>query len=348
MGKPNSSDPSQFSFLRFAAGIEPFSSPEERQAAAAEIFDSQVSAQRGGVLIQSRPGLPLPGFSTRDMVAGSPTAGGNLATDGVAPVVAAARPQTVLERLGAVRIETGGDDLVVPIWTGENDFASSWLPESGAAPNFDQLEVKTLTLVGHGVGSRLGFSRKIEKQVANVEASVLAEMGRAVAVTLERGFIAGSGSSNQPLGLLNVGGTTKVAMAGSLPTRTEMAAIVSAAAVAKANLDRAHWLVSSADFASLLDSPAVAGQGDDALIEYGDGAFRALGFPVTSSAFVPNGTVLFGDFSTCRTSFHGPPMLVADRYSSGRSITGAVQLVLINWVDFGMIEPTHIVLSKSA
>lgn len=302
----------------------------------------ELQRERGGPEVVTRIGVPLPDQQLlRDLGTGGATSGSGLVTQGLEALVAAARPALQLEALGAQVIAApAARDFSLPVWSGELN-SSSWIVEGSPAPVFSGLAVKSIALSAHGCAARVAFSRRLAASAAQaLEPALIAEIGRAVRSAIEQGLINGTGSDGQLLGLLNTPGIGVASFAAALPTFSELAEMVEAAGDANAALDRCSWLLHPAGLAALLSA------GSGVAVTWADGAHRIHGFRVAASAHVPEGKFFFGDFSTARIAFFGPPQMIVDTFSNGKPVTGETEIVMINYVDFALIEPSHIVLGS--
>lgn len=307
----------------------------------------QLQRERGGIEVQSRLGAPLPDRTLlRDLGTTTTASGGGLVTAGVLNLVEAVRPTLVLEQLGAQVIEApAGRDFNLPVWSGSLG-ASSWINEGQSAPIFSGLQVAATSFSAHGCAARIAFSRRLAASSGPaIEPALTAELGRAVRSELERGFLNGDGTSGQPVGLLETSGLGSVTFAGVTPINAELAEMVEAAGSADADFSRCSWLLHPTDLATLLRTQAASGSGE-MVVTWVSGNHRIHGFRALTSTHMPVGTIVFGDFGAVRIAYFGPPQLIPDSFSNGKSTTGDVELVLINYADIGLIEPSHLVLGS--
>ena len=271
----------------------------------------------------------------RDLGVSSSAAGGALAsaTD-LQRVAAAVRPAVVLEQMGAERIEVSGvAEAAFPRFAGG---VGGWLAEGESSPT-DNATIESVVAVPHCAAARLALSRKVRNQAReDVEAAVLRELQQCVAATLEAGFLTGTGSNSQPLGLLNTPGIGTESFAGAVPTFAELEAMVSTYAAANGDISAARWLLNTNDFASLL---SVATQ-------YIDGAHRICGLPVFSSSHLTQGKHLLLDPSAVALTYFGPAQVVMDTFSSGKALTGAAEVVVFNYADVAILRPAHVVVGQ--
>ncbi len=338
--------PSDFSFLRLIEAQRRDGNPAKGQFEAGLV---QLMRERGGVEVQSRLGSPLPDRTLlRDLGTTPTSAGGGLVTTGVMAMVEAVRPVMVFEQLGAQVIEIQAptaQGFTIPFWSGELG-ADSWIEEGQGAPIFAGLEIAALTLDAHGCAARLAFSRKLASSAGvALEPALVAELGRAVRSELERGFLQGDGTAGQPVGLLAAPGKGSVTFAAATPTAGELASMVEVAGDANADFSRCAWLLHPSDLADMLRTQAAPG--GEMVAEWSDGAHRIHGFRVATTTHITEGEVFFGDFSAVRIGYFGPPQLIIDTFSNGKSATGATEVVVINYADIGIVNPSQLVLGSS-
>jgi len=301
---------------------------------------SQIAADKYGQP-QAR-GLAVPHKRmARDLGVGTASAGGSIASgQQIQAVAAAVRPALVLEQMGAERIEVNAvGELLFPRWSGGT---GGWLAE-GEASVSDAATIASASAVPHCAASRLGMSRRLRNQAReDLESAVLRELGQCVAATLEAGFLAGSGSNEQPLGLISTPGIGSQSFAGAVPTLAELAGMVERYADAAGDLGAARWLLHPSDLADLL-----LPNGGEMIVQYIDGAHRIYGLPVFTTSNLTEGKHLLLDPSAVATVFFGPAQVVMDEYSNGKSLSGAAELCVFNFADLAIIRPNHIVVGSA-
>ena len=286
------------------------------------------------------PHMPM----VRDLGVATATGGGNLASKTQLESVAAAiRPVTVLERAGALRVETTGVASVsFPRFTGG---VGGWLSEGEAAPT-DATDIAAVTATPHAAASRLGLSRQVRNQAGEVvEAAVLRELQQAVGATIEAGFIAGSGSNDEPLGLISTPGIGSATFAAATPTLTELVGMVETYGDADGDLVAARWLLHPSDLADLLKAQ-IDPDGGETIVQFIDGAHRICGLPVLATRHMPEGKHLLMDPSAVALVFFGPAQVLLDEYSGGKALSGSAEIVTFNFCDVAVLRPTHLVVGS--
>ena len=299
---------------------------------------------------KARAGVPLPTPGlVRDLEVGVPNAGGNLAVSSLLATAQAARPRLVFDELNVRRVELRSvAEVSLPTFTG--DPTNVWIAdEGGASTSFSGLATKTMQLTPKQAASRVAYSRRLaagSPDRRTLEASVTAELQRAVRTVMEQGLIAGSGSEGEPLGIVATPGRQTKAFASALPTNAELCDMARLLAGADHNLASAGWLMHPADMTQLLATPIATGAGST-IVSFAAGGYRAAGLPVVTTTNCPEGTFVLGDWSRFTIGMFGPGMVLADPYSSGKSITGAVEIVVINFLDAGWSEVSALVVGTA-
>ena len=280
----------------------------------------------------------------RDLNVGTATEGGNLANAAqVQQVADAVRPATVLEQIGAQRLEVSGVGSVsLPSFTGGT---GGWLAEGDPVVS-DSTTIDTVTCTPHCAAARLGLTRKVRVQVdGGIEGAVLREVSAAVRATLEAGFLAGSGSSNQPLGLINTPGIGSQSFAGAVPTYDELVGMVETLADADGELSNTHWILHPSDLADLLKTQ----QGTDGpeVVQFISGTHRICGLPVSTTRHLTEGKHLLLDPAAVVLAYFGTAQIVEDLYSNGKSTRGDAEMVVFNFADLGIMHPEHVVVGSA-
>jgi HK97 family phage major capsid protein len=233
--------------------------------------------------------------------------------------------------------------MMFPRWSGGS---GGWLSEGEAAPS-DAATVPAVTATPRCAAARLGLSRKVRNQAReDIEAAVLRELQQCVAATLEAGFLVGSGSNDEPLGLINTPGIGSQSFAGAVPTLTELVGMVETYADADGDLGAARWLLHPSDLADLLKAQVDA-DGGELIVEYIDGAHRVCGLPIETTRHLTEGKVVLMDPSAMATVFFGAAQVLLDEFSNGKALTGAAEMVVFNFADLAVLRPAHIVLGSA-
>jgi len=280
----------------------------------------------------------------RDLGVGAATSGGNIASgQQIQAVAQAVRPTLTLEAMGAERIEVNATgEVLFPRWSGGT---GGWLSENESSLS-DAATIASVSATPHCAAARLGMSRRLRNQAReDVEAAVLRELGQCVAATLEAGFLAGTGSNDEPLGLINTPGIGTATFAGAVPTLSELVSMVETFSDADGDIAAARWLLNPSDLSDLLKAQ-VDPDGGETIVQYIDGAHRICGLPVFSSRHLTEGKHILMDPTAVACVYFGPAQVLLDEYSGGKAITGAAEIVTFNFADLAIIRPAHIVVGS--
>lgn len=222
----------QYSFCRALLAIIEPNNAEAQRAAAFEHECSVASRDKRGDLPKDREaGLSIPsdmlrqplalshdqaarvaqGMQQRDLVAGTTTAGGHtVATDLLASsFIELLVNRMVVMGLGTRVLRDLSGNVAIPSQSG--GATAYWVAENGA-PTESQQVFGQVPLTPKTVGAFTDYSRRLLLQSSiDVEAFVRFDLARTLALALDLAAIAGTGSSNQPTGILSTAGIGSVA-----------------------------------------------------------------------------------------------------------------------------------------
>lgn len=287
--------------------------------------------------------LPDMGFA-RALGAVTASQGADLIIASVQRVAAAARPQLALDLAGVPRLELRGTGpLTLPSWKPET-VPGGWLGHSASGTE-NQLTVQTANASPRSCYAYLDLSREIQKLVPLIEGDVLVELGRAVRNVLENGFINGTGSEHQPLGLLRIPGATRNNWAAATPTRAELITQLENFSKAHGSLSTARWLLNSDLIARMLASEAAASTGVFNLaIE--NSRPTILGVPAIISEAMPDDRLLLIEPQSIRQVYWGSPAALSDPYT--HDISGSLRLLVYNDADCVSLQPAMVCVGGPA
>lgn len=271
-----------------------------------------------------------PRVAARDLLSTPASGAGDLIGESIAAVAQSVRPVTVMEQAGMRVIETSGDFYHLPRWT---TAAAGWVAENASVPSLGT-QVTTIDLQPHIAGARLAFSRRLSVLAEGVEQAVLSEVSRAVAALTERAVIHGTGTANQPLGILNLPAKKTKTFSAATPTFAELSDMAELVGDADADLNQMAWVLHPSDLRDLLITERTASTGEMILTWY-EGRYRLFGIPVYATTNCTEGKYLLGDMSTLNLVFFGPPQAIIDKFSGSKSATGQTEVIVLNMVDVG-------------
>ena len=328
---PTSQPPGKYSLLGLLAGDS------------YELGLSELSASKYGAVQPRGQALPHNGL-VRDLGLATATGGGNLAATELAAVATAGRPALVLDALGAQRLEvSGAAQLDLPRFAGG---LGGWISEGEPAASLSTT-VQSASATAHCAAARLILTRKVRNQARpDTEAAILAEIEAAVRSVVEEGFIAGSGSNSQPIGLVNTAGIGTKTFISATPTWAELIDMLELLGDADGDVTRANWLLHPSMCADLL-TVLIDGDGGELAVTYSEGRHRIAGIPLAISSNVPEAKVILAQFDTVQQVYFGAPQIIDDRYSAGKAISGSSEIVVMNFCDVLVKNPALIVVGSA-
>ena len=331
----------RYSMMR---AINALSNPGDRAAQDAAAFERECSEAAAQKMGKQARGFMVPSeVQHRDLVVGTPTAGGNLvATDLLAgSFIDALRNAMVIDGLGA-RFLTGlVGNIAIPKLTGS---ASAYWVAENTAPTESQQTIGQVTMSPKTVGAYTDISRRLLLQSSlDVEGMVQNDIAQILGLAIQQAAISGSGASNQPSGILTqvtpsvIGGTN-----GLAPTWGNIVQLESDVAVANADVGTLAYLTNAKVRGKLKTTSKVSGQngfvwegGDTPLNGYRAGVTNAVPSNLTkgTSSGVAS-AIIFGNWADLVIGMWGALDLTVDPYSG--STAGTVRIVALQDVDISL------------
>ena len=272
----------------------------------------------------------------RDLITGTASSGGDLVATSVQKVADSVRPVTVLERAGVERIETGGENLTIPRFAKAD---AGWIAE-GADYTALTTTSTSVDATPKLASARLSFSRRLKVLVPDVEGSGLQEVGRAVSALIEKGAIQGTGSSNQPLGLLNLPDALSQTFAAATPTSDELASMLEKLGDADVDLSKVVFLMHPSTAADLMRTEISSGSGQLVLSD-----LKIHGLPVFISSNVTEDKVIAMDPSYSRIVYFNSAQVVVDPFRG--AISGVTHVQVLNAMDFACTHQSSICIGSA-
>jgi HK97 family phage major capsid protein len=298
----------------------------------------------------------------RDLVAGTPTAGGNLiATELLgSSFIELLRNAMVLDKLGVTWLRDLNGNLVIPGQTG--GATAYWVGESGA-PTESQQTIGQVPLTPKTVGAFTDYSRRLLLQSSlDVEAFVRADLAAIIGQAIQAAAINGSGADNQPTGLLNtvgIGAVADVGGNGSAPDYDDMVDLETAVANVNADVGTLAYLGNSRVRGKLRKTQEFSGTNGKAIWSKGRerGIGDVLGYdavvtnamPHTLTAGTANGicsAIAFGNWADMLIGMWGGLDIMLDPYTGATS--GTKRVVALQDVDIALRRVASFAVKKDA
>jgi HK97 family phage major capsid protein len=327
----------RYSILKVARAL---ADPSAYKDAGFELECSQAVAQKMGRIARGFM-LPYDVQAKRDLVVGTPTAGGNLvATDLLmGSFIQMLRNAMVIDRLGTRMLTGLVGNVAIPKQTGGSTIY--WVAEN-TAPTESQQAIGQVTLSPKTAGGFTDIGRTLMNQTSlDVENFVMSDLASNLGLGIQLAAIAGTGASNQPSGLLTritpsvIGGTN-----GLAPTWQHMIDLETNVAVANADVGTMSYLTNAKVRGKLKSTQKFAGT--NGMPVWVDGATPVNGYNAAVTNGVPSNLVkgtsgavcsaiLFGNFNDLMIGMWGATDLIRDPYAN--STTGGVRIVALQDVD---------------
>jgi HK97 family phage major capsid protein/HK97 family phage prohead protease len=321
----------QFSFLRALNYLANQGDRKAREAAAFEIEVGEAAAKR---YERSSNGIVVPNeVLRRDLVVGTPSAGGDLvATDLLAgSFIELLRNRMAMMQAGVTMLTGLQGNIAIPRQT--SAATAYWVGEGGS-PTESQQAIDQVNMTPKTVGAFVDYSRRLLLQSSiDVEGMVRADLARVIALELDRTAIYGTGSANQPLGLIGTTGigTETVTNAGSFE---QLIAMETDVATANADAGSLRYIMNAAGRGGLKSTPKSTSAVAAGFVYEND---EVNGYPVIVSNQLQGNDVLFGDFSQFVVGMWSGLDLTVDPYAGATA--GTVRIIALQDVDYAVKQP---------
>ena len=263
--------------------------------------------------------------SKRDLTVGTNNQGGFLVgTDHMAAsFIDALRANMVTMQAGGRMMTNLQGNVAIPkLATGTTNIG---FVAEGAAPTEGQPVFAQVALSGKAIAGYVQITRNLLVQSdPSVEAMIQNDITQGIAVALDAAALAGTGSSNQPTGILATTGIGSVSFssAGS-PTYDEIVGVETAIVTDNAQAD-GMVMVTTPAMAGTLKTTIKGGSGSGRFITE-DG--QANGYPVLVTSSMTANTVLLGDFSQLIVAQFGAIEVITDRDATSGVLTLGVHML---------------------
>lgn len=337
----------RFSFLR---AMNALANPGDRKAQEAAGFERACSDAYASVAGRSAQGYFVPHeVQRRDLTVGTAADGGYTVSTNLlaSSFIELLRNRMMTTKLGAQMLTGLTGSIAIPRQTGAA--TAYWVAESGAPTEtkqaFDQVAMSPKT-----VGAFTDISRKLLLQSSiDVEAFVRTDLASVLAIAIDLAAINGSGSSNQPTGILNTSGIGDVAGGtnGLAPTWAHIVELWSDVAVANADFGSTGYLTNAKVAGKLMTTEKASGTAQFVCPSFPDaggltnfgGARAGISNQVPSNLTKGSSSgvcsaILFGNFADLIIGEWGTLDLMVDPYTGSSS--GTVRVVALQDVDIAV------------
>ena len=329
----------QYSFLRVLRAIASPTDRAAQEAAAFEFEASRAAAEKAprdpkGVLIPADVLTRALNTATSGSAAGD-TGGFSVATD----LLSQSFVEILRNRAVAMQLGTPMGGLVgnIDIPLQASGASGYWIGEDDPATQ-DGLEMGQISMNPRTVASYSEITRRLLMQSSlDVEALVRRDLAAALALTIDKAFFYGTGTSNQPLGIKNTtginavdfGGSGAGAGAGGLPSYSEVVQMESEISADNADVASMAYVMGSGMRGHFKTTEKFSGSNGATIWEQGN---TVNGYRTEVTNQIVAGDLFFGNFADAMIGMWGGLDLTADPYT--HSTRGRLRIVAMQDVDF--------------
>ena len=318
-----------FSFVKALNYLSNQGDAQARRDAAFEIEVGETAAKQ---YERSSNGIVIPNeVLRRDLVVGTPTAGGDLVDDVLlaGSFIDLLRNRLSIAQAGATMLTGLQGNVSIPRQT--SAATAYWVGEN-ASPTESQQAIDQVNMTPKTVGAFVDYSRRLLLQSSiDVEGMVRNDLARVIALEIDRAAIYGTGSSNQPQGLTNVSGIGSETLT-SFGTFAEYIAMETDVAAANADAGALRYIINASARGSLKSTEKAS---NTAQFVYENDQIN--GYPVIVSNQLANNDALFGDFSMFIMGMWSGLDLTVDPYAGATA--GTVRVIALQDIDFAVKQP---------
>ena len=319
----------RFSFIK---ALNYLANPSDAGARRAAEFEIEVGKAAAAKYERSSNGIVVPNeVLRRDLLVDIPTAGGNLVADELlaGSFIDLLRNRLAFAQAGVTMLTGLQGNISIPRQT--SAATAYWVGEN-VAPTESQQAIDQVNMTPKTVAAFVDYSRRLLLQSSiDVEGMIRNDLARVIALEIDRAAIYGTGSSNQPLGLVNTTGigTETLTNAG---TFAQLIAMETDVAVANADVGSMRYIM-NATARGALKSTSKAG--NEAVFVWENNEVN--GYPVIVSNQLQSNDALFGDFSQMVMGMWSGLDLMVDPYAGATA--GTVRVIAHQDLDVAIKQP---------
>ena len=318
-----------FSFVKALNYLSNQGDAQARRDAAFEIEVGEAAAKQ---YERSSNGIVIPNeVLRRDLVVGTPTAGGDLVDDVLlaGSFIDLLRNRLSIAQAGATMLTGLQGNVSIPRQT--SAATAYWVGEN-ASPTESQQAIDQVNMTPKTVGAFVDYSRRLLLQSSiDVEGMVRNDLARVIALEIDRAAVYGTGSSNQPQGLTNVSGIGSETLTGT-GTFAEYIAMETDVAAANADAGALRYIINASARGALKSTEKAS---NTAQFVYENDQIN--GYPVIVSNQLASNDALFGDFSMFIMGMWSGLDLTVDPYAGATA--GTVRVIALQDIDFAVKQP---------
>ena len=327
----------RFSLLR---AIHALANPTDRRAQEAAAFEFECSQAAAKAYGRTAQGILLPAEVLRnwkrDLNSSDEAA---LFTDDFrgGDFIDALRNASSVMQAGATMLSGLSGDVKIPKKTGVA--STGWISSEGGAASESEMTVGSVSMTPKTLGAFTDITRQLMIQSSlDVEALVRDDLAQSIALAIDLGALAGSGSSGQPTGIKNTGGINVVDFGTApdlIPTYAQVVELETKVREDNA-LGNGGAYIANATMYGALKSVEKAANTAQFVVEPGG---TMNGYRTVVSNQVASGDLYFGDFrNNLLIGMFGGLDIVVDPYTA--STSGTVRVVALQSCDVAVRHAT--------
>lgn len=318
----------QFSLLR---AIRAHANPTDRSAQKAAAFELEAAAAASDAMGVEAQGIMIPAdvlrsWKVRDM---NTTDDAGIIADDFrgGDFIDVLRNASSVMQAGATMLTGLSGNVKIPKKTAAS--SAGWISSEGGASGESEPTVGQVTMAPKVLGAHTDITRLMMQQSSlDVEALVRNDLTSSIALAIDLGALAGTGSSGQPTGVKNTSGiNTPTNFAGVNPTFPEVVAMETAVAEDNALQGNLAYILPASMYGALKTTVKDSGSGQ--FVVAPDGSMN--GYNAIVSNQVTAGDLYFGNFADLLIGMYGGLDIVVDPYTASSS--GTVRIVALQTVD---------------
>ena len=236
------------------------------------------------------------------------------------------RNSSSVMQAGATMLRGLQGNVVIPKKTAAA--SAGWIATEGGDSAESEFTSGSVTMSPKVIGAHTDASRLMLQQSSlDIENLIRDDLTQSIALAIDLGALAGSGSSGQPTGIANTSGINTTTFAAASPTFAEVIAMESAVAADNALSGSLSYICKPADYGTLKTTSKDTGSGQ--FVVEPDG--RMNGYNVIRSNQVTSGDFYFGNFADLLIGMYGGLDITVDPYALSKA--GGVRIIALQTVD---------------
>ncbi len=236
------------------------------------------------------------------------------------------RNSSSVMQAGATMLRGLQGNVVIPKKTAAA--SAGWIATEGGDSAESEFTSGSVTMSPKVIGAHTDASRLMLQQSSlDIENLIRDDLTQSIALAIDLGALAGSGSSGQPTGIANTSGINTTTFAAASPTFAEVIAMESAVAADNALSGSLSYICKPADYGTLKTTSKDSGSG--MFVVEPDG--RMNGYNVIRSNQVTSGDFYFGNFADLLIGMYGGLDIIVDPYALSKA--GGVRIIALQTVD---------------